>query len=125
MNTDIMNTDSSRPHPGVLPGEHLHTQVELDITVKSGGTAQNTVYYGSFQSGPGKFHGFPFDGLSGKFRNYYHTLEFYDADIAFGDMHIHTLFQPASDRAAAAEFGVVRVGTEDENTVRKHQISPL
>ncbi len=81
-----------------LPGEHLHTQVALDITVKSGGTSQNTVYYGSFQSGPGKFHGFPFDGLSGKFRNYYHTLEFYDADIAFGDMHIHTPFLKVKDK---------------------------
>lgn len=73
-----------------LPKEHLKCLVTLDLTIDSYGSSRETVTSGSFVSGPGSYRLLVFEKLSGRFKNAYHDLAFYDADIELAGAHVKT-----------------------------------
>ena len=73
-----------------LQGSHLHCEVDMDITLKSKGNAKNTVAFGSFVSGKGRYGIIPFDKISGSFNNAYRDLTFSDVAIDIGKYKIVT-----------------------------------
>ncbi len=75
-----------------LPGESLDCPVTVDITVNSKGSAKNTVYFGSFCSGPGTYHFVPFQRISGKYNVLFHDMNFYDVLIEFRGMKVSTAY---------------------------------
>lgn len=69
---------------------HLSCDVALDLTIESKGNARQTISYGSFESGSGRFRWVPFDRIAGEFSNAYHDLRFYNVAIDIGDYHVMT-----------------------------------
>ena len=73
-----------------LPNAHLHCDVVLNITIQSKGNAKETVTSGDFVSGEGRYSLVGFDKISGKFRNEYKNLSFYDVEIDIAGYKIAT-----------------------------------
>ena len=73
-----------------LKKSHLSCDVALDLTIKSKGNARNTVSYGEFASGEGRYGWIPFKEIKGKFNNAYRDLQFSDVAIDLGGHYITT-----------------------------------
>ena len=73
-----------------LPNAHLHCDVILNIVIQSKGNAKETVTSGDFVSGEGRYSVVAFDKISGKFRNEYKDLSFYDVEIDISSYKIAT-----------------------------------
>ena len=61
---------------------NFYCLVALDMALECDGNPRNTLTYGVFKSGPGRYALVPFDYLSGRFSNQRRKLEFYDVVIA-------------------------------------------
>ena len=64
-----------------LPDSHLHCDVDLNITIQSKGNAKETITFGDFVSGKGRYSIIMFESLQGKFHTEYGKLNFYDVLI--------------------------------------------
>lgn len=73
-----------------LPKSHLHCNVDLELAINSKGSPKNTTTSGSFVSGKGRYSVLFFEKLSGKFKNEYQNLSFYDVEIDMGGYKIST-----------------------------------
>lgn len=73
-----------------LPNAHLHCDVNLDFTIQSKGNAKDTIVFGNFVSGKGRYSVLMFKSLSGKVRSANNELDFYDVVINMGDHRITT-----------------------------------
>ena len=73
-----------------LPNAHLHCDVILNIVIQSKGNSKETVTSGDFVSGEGRYSVVAFDKISGKFRNEYKDLSFYDVEIDISSYKIAT-----------------------------------
>ena len=73
-----------------LPNSHLHCDVDLNITIQSKGNARETITSGDFVSGKGRYSILGFESLSGKFKNAYKNLSFYDVNIDLGNYKLST-----------------------------------
>ena len=73
-----------------LPKSHLHCNVDLELAINSKGSPKETTTSGSFVSGKGRYSVLFFDKLSGRFKNEYQNLSFYDVEIDMGGYKIST-----------------------------------
>lgn len=73
-----------------LPKSHLHCNVDLELAINSKGSPKETTTSGSFVSGKGRYSVLFFEKLSGKFKNEYQNLSFYDVEIDMGGYKIST-----------------------------------
>ena len=73
-----------------LPGSHLHCDVDLKIAINSKGNAKETATSGSFTSSKGRYSVIKIDGISGKFKTEYNSINFYDVELAFWGYKIST-----------------------------------
>ena len=73
-----------------LPKSHLHCDVDLELTIQSKGNAKDTITFGNFLSGKGRYSILIFDSLSGKFRTEYNDINFYDVAIKLSGYKLAT-----------------------------------
>ena len=73
-----------------LPKGHLYCDVDVDLNLSSRGTSRETTAEGSFSSGEGRYRIMPFKRITGKFRQAYHDLQFYDVSIEFAGFTVAT-----------------------------------
>ncbi len=73
-----------------LPNQHLHCDVDLEITIKCAGNAKKTTTFGQFYSGRGRYSILYFDDFSGKFKTDHDSINFYDVTIKIGDYKVST-----------------------------------
>lgn len=68
--------------------------VDMNIILRCDGNPRNTLTYGDFKSGKGRYSLIPFDSIQGRFSNQYKELEIYDVLIAtpFGDVSTNALY---------------------------------
>lgn len=68
--------------------------VDMNIILRCDGNPRNTLTYGDFKSGKGRYSLIPFDSIQGRFSNQYKELGIYDVLIAtpFGDVSTNALY---------------------------------
>ena len=64
-----------------LPDASIHCDVELNLTIQSKGNAKETISFGDFLSGKGRYKILTFESLSGKFHTEYGKINFYDVEL--------------------------------------------
>lgn len=102
-----------------LPNAHLHCDIDLDITIQSKGNAKETVTNGDFVSGKGRYRVLAFKSLSGKFRNEYRNLEFYDVNIDLGNYTFST--DALSIKDGKLHFEQIQVTDKDGNVITTYK----
>lgn len=80
--------------------------VDLNIIIRSDGNPRNTLTYGDFRSGEGRYALIPFKSLEGRFSNQHKELDFYDVII-------DTPFGKITTDAFHIKNGRVHLGTID------------
>lgn len=67
--------------------------VDMNIILRCDGNPRNTLTYGDFKSGRGRYSLIPFDRIQGRFSNQYKELKIYDVMIAtpFGNVSTNAL----------------------------------
>ena len=78
--------------------------VDLNLIIRNDGNPKNTLAYGDFHSGPGRYSLIPFESLAGRFSNQHKELDFYDVVIA-------TPFGRITTDAFHIKNGKVHLGT--------------
>ena len=73
-----------------LPKSHLHCDVDLEIEIKSKGSAKETFTSGNFYSGRGRYSVLKIKSISGKFKTEYNSINFYDVKIDMGNYKFST-----------------------------------
>lgn len=102
-----------------LPNSHLHCDVILNIVIQSKGNAKETVTSGDFFSGEGRYSIVPFDKISGKFRNEYKDLSFYDVEIDMGSYKIST--DALSIKDGKLQFAPIKLTDSNGEVVRTYE----
>ena len=64
-----------------LPDASIHCDVILNLTIQSKGNAKETITFGDFLSGKGRYKILTFESLSGKFQTEYGKISFYDVEL--------------------------------------------
>ncbi len=102
-----------------LPNSHLHCDVDLNITIQSKGNARETITSGDFVSGNGRYSILAFKSLSGKFKNEYKNLSFYDVNIDLGNYKLST--DAFSILDGKLHFDPIKVVDKDGNVVSTYK----
>ena len=102
-----------------LPNAHLHCDVILNIVIQSKGNAKETVTSGDFVSGEGRYSIVAFDKISGKFRNEYKDLSFYDVEIDIGSYKIST--DALSIKDGKLQFAPIKLTDPSGEVVRTYE----
>lgn len=102
-----------------LPNSHLHCDVDLNITIQSKGNARETITSGDFVSGNGRYSILAFKSLSGKFKNEYKDLSFYDVNIDLGNYKLST--DAFSILDGKLHFDPIKVVDKDGNVVSTYK----
>ena len=102
-----------------LPKSHLHCNVDLNITIQSKGNAKETVTSGDFVSGKGRYSILMFESLSGKFKNEYNNLSFYDVNIDLGGYKLSTDALSIVDKKL--HFDPIKVTDREGNVVKVYE----
>lgn len=82
----------------------LRSDVDLNLHMEENRTAGTKAVYGDFRSGPGRYHGLPFRGISGSFAQD-------GKDLHFQDVVISMFFGDVSTDALSIVDGKVHMGT--------------
>ncbi|MBQ7477081.1 MAG: hypothetical protein IJT06_06780 [Selenomonadaceae bacterium] len=102
-----------------LPNSGLHCDVDLNITIQSKGNARETITSGDFVSGNGRYSILAFKSLSGKFKNEYKDLSFYDVNIDLGNYKLST--DAFSILDGKLHFDPIKVVDKDGNVVSTYK----
>ena len=102
-----------------LPNSGLHCDVDLNITIQSKGNARETITSGDFVSGNGRYSILAFKSLSGKFKNEYKDLSFYDVKIDLGNYKLST--DAFSILDGKLHFDPIKVVDKDGNVVSTYK----
>ncbi len=100
-----------------LPDSHLHCNVDLNLTIQSKGNAKETITFGDFVSGKGRYSILTFDSLQAKFHNEYDKLSFYDVIIKFTSGY-QVSTDAFSIEGKKLKFNPLSIADKDGNIVR-------
>ena len=102
-----------------LPRAHLHCNVDLDFTIQSNGNAKDTITFGSFASGKGRYSLLKFDSLSGKVRSTGNELDFFDVAINLRGHSIST--DALSIKNKKLTFSPIKISKKDGELIYTYE----